>query len=64
MANQLDAKDLLEEAAAMLEFMVEVSPAFAVDNKTTLGMNDNAAYGLGLIFTHIQHTIEQARDLT
>jgi len=60
---QQDARDLLEEAVAMLEFMAEVSPVFAADNKMTTGMNANAAYGLGLIFDHINKTIGQASAL-
>jgi len=63
MAERTDALDLLEDAVAMIEFMAEVSPALANNNRVTDGINQNAAFGLGLIFTHIQHTIEKARDL-
>jgi hypothetical protein len=57
-----NAADLLENALAMLDFLANVSPALATDSQVG-GINDKAAFGLGLIFDHIHATIDQARAL-
>lgn len=62
MARPLEALDLLDNAVAMMEFMAEVSPAFANNNRVTDGINDKAAFGLSLLFEHINKTISQARE--
>ena len=62
MKVQCTAVDLLDQAAAMMEFMVEVAPLLAVDSEIR-GISDQSAFGMSLIFRHIQDTIDQAREL-
>lgn len=57
-----DAIDLLDDAKSMIQFMVEVSPAFAI-NASTDGISEDAAFGFSLIFGHIKQTIDHAREL-
>ncbi len=59
---QQDARDFLDEATAMMEFMIEISPALDASG-LSVGITANAAFGLGLIFDHINKTIGQARAL-
>ena len=56
------AVDLLDQAASMLQFIADVSPAIAHDDKHD-GITASGAFGLGLIFDHINKTIGQAREL-
>ena len=57
------AVDLLDQAMLMLDFLIDVAPAMANDGNHSQGLVENSVNGLGLIFRHIQQTIDHARGL-
>jgi hypothetical protein len=50
--------DLLNNAASVVRFLADVSPAMARDNG--LGLNDESANGLCLILLVVEATINEA----
>jgi len=55
--------DLLDQAASMLAFLMDVAPGMSTACGHTSGLNDASAYGLTLIIDHIKTTVDQARSL-
>lgn len=55
--------DLLDQAASMLAFLMDVAPGMSVACGHTCGLNDASAYGLTLFIDHIKNTVDQARRL-
>ena len=55
-----DAVDILDDAAAMLKFLIDVAPQIG-DTKGD-GLTADGALGLAMIMAHIDHTIKEARD--
>ncbi|MHB8808948.1 MAG: hypothetical protein ACYC9M_02900 [Desulfobulbaceae bacterium] len=51
--------DLLNNAASVTRFLVDVSPAFAHDG-AQLGLSEESAHGLGLILMVVESTISEA----
>lgn len=61
-SNDLAAADLLDQATDILQFVMDVSPAFA-DSNHMAGLTASGAHGLGHILDHVTSTIQQARLL-
>ena len=61
-SNNLDAADLLDQAADILRFVMDVSPAIA-DGDGHTGLSVDGAIGLGHILEYVNSNIQQARLL-
>jgi hypothetical protein len=61
LAQQNDLRDRLEDAANVLAFLADITPALATDNGCR-GLTDRSARGLGLILAAIEHSLLEARE--
>ncbi|MBU0665366.1 MAG: hypothetical protein KJ990_12595 [Proteobacteria bacterium] len=54
--------DLLDNAAAMVHFLAECAPCFAVGSQN-IGLSDEGSFGLILILRDIEGTLKEVSNL-